>query len=190
MKTITIPAQKREKTGKKEAKKLRKEGYVPAVLYGGEGVEHLSIEAKSLKSIIYTPDAYLVELEFDSKKTKAIRYDQQFDPVSDELIHIDLLRVADDKPISVELPVSITGLAAGVKAGGKLQTLLRKLRVKGLAVNIPETLEIDVTEVGLGGTVKVGSLSYPNLELLTPKDAVVVAVKLTRAAKGQAAKGE
>ena len=111
----------------------------------------------------------------------------QFHPVSDKVLHIDFLEVSENKPVVVEIPVQLNGLAEGVKAGGKLALEMRKLRVKGLFTNFPERINIDVTDLGLGKTIQVGALKLDNLEILNAKNAVVAQVKLTRAARGAAA---
>ena len=113
----------------------------------------------------------------------------QFHPVTDKVLHIDFLEVSSVKPIAFDVPIKTEGLAEGVKAGGKLSVELRKLKVKALCKDIPENLVVNVEKLGLGKTLKAGQLSYPNLEILNNKDNVIVAVKLTRAARGLAAKG-
>ncbi|MDR1368668.1 MAG: 50S ribosomal protein L25, partial [Dysgonamonadaceae bacterium] len=119
----------------------------------------------------------------------AILKDLQFHPVSDQLLHADFIQVAENKPITMEIPVVLEGLAEGVKAGGKLSLEMRKLKVKGLYKDFPEKLVINIEDLGLGKTIQIGSLNFPNLELLNAKDNVICAVKLTRAARGAAAKG-
>ncbi|MDR0427775.1 MAG: 50S ribosomal protein L25, partial [Dysgonamonadaceae bacterium] len=134
------------------------------------------------------PEVFIVSLSIDGETCTAILKDAQFHPVSDELLHADFLQVFENKPVAFEIPVTLEGLAEGVKAGGKLSLEMRKLKVKGLYKNFPEKLTIDITNLGLGKTIQVGTLSFDNLELLNSKDNVVCAVKLTRAARGAAAK--
>ena len=140
-----------------------------------------------MRNLVYSPNIYLVNLNIDGTSCKAIMKDLQFHPVTDKLLHVDFYLINEEKPIIMEVPVALTGLAEGVKAGGKLQLTLRKLKVKALYNQIPEKLNIDVTPLGLGKTIKVGELSFENLELMNAKEAVVCAVKLTRAARGAAA---
>jgi len=137
--------------------------------------------------MIYSPEVFVVNLDIDGKKTKAIMKALQFHPVSDKVLHIDFLEITEDKPVVVELPVKLEGLAEGVKAGGKLALEMRKLKVKGLYTQIPENIVIDVTELGLGKSIQVAKVSAANLEILNAKNAVVAQVKLTRAARGAAA---
>ncbi|MDR2683012.1 MAG: 50S ribosomal protein L25/general stress protein Ctc [Dysgonamonadaceae bacterium] len=187
MKTFQLEGSQREQTGKKAAKAYRKESLVPCVLYGGEEVTHFTVAKDSVRKLIYTPEIHLVDLTIGGKVTKAIVKDLQFHPVSDALLHIDFLEIFDTKPVVVEVPIELEGLAEGVKAGGKLSLEMRKLRVKGLYKNLPEKLLINIESLGLGKTIQIGDLHFDNLELLNAKDNVVAAVKLTRAARGSAA---
>ncbi len=186
MKTIEIKGTKRTDLGKKATKQLRSEGQVPCVIYGGEENIHFSAPEKEFKSIIYTPSVYIINVNVDGTSYPCILQDTQFHPVADQMLHADFLQIKEDKPVNIEIPVELKGLAEGVKAGGKLQLEKRKLKVRGLAKDLPDTLKIDITELGLGKTIQVGALSYDNIELTTAKNAVVVAVKLTRAARAAA----
>ena len=168
-------------------KEIRKDGGVPCVLYGGEEVVHFTVPAEGLRNLVYTPHIYVVELTIDGKKVNAIMKDIQFHPVKDTIIHVDFFQINETTPIVMEVPVQLEGLAEGVKAGGKLVLQSRKLKVKALYTIIPEKLTVNVAHLGLGKTVQVGELSFEGLELLNSKDAVVCAVKLTRAARGAAA---
>lgn len=188
MKTFELSAQARPDLGKKAAKSLRGGDLIPAVLYGGESVQHLTVSQEGVRNLIYSPEIFVVDLDVDGKKVKAILKDIQFHPVTDRILHIDFLQVDEQKPVAVEVPVVLTGHAEGVKAGGKLALEMRKLRVKAVYTEIPEKLFIDVTNLGLGKTIQVGALSFDGLELLNAKNAVVCAVKLTRAARGMLAK--
>jgi large subunit ribosomal protein L25 len=187
MKTFQLEGSKRENTGKKAAKAYRKDSLVPCVLYGGEEVIHFTVTKDGVRKLIYTPEIYIVDLTVDGKACKAILKDSQYHPVSDELLHIDFLQVFEEKPVVIEIPVILEGLAEGVKAGGKLSLEMRKLKVKGLYANFPENLVVNIENLDLGKTVQVGELSFENLEILNAKDNVVAAVKLTRAARGAAA---
>lgn len=168
-------------------KAIRKNNGVPCVLYGcGENI-HFTVPAEGLRNLVYTPHIYVVDLTIDGKTVKAIMKDIQFHPVKDNILHVDFYQISEDKPIVMEVPVQLEGLAEGVKAGGKLALQIRKLKVKALYNIIPERLVINVSNLGLGKTIKVGELNYEGLELLNAKEAVVCAVKLTRAARGAAA---
>lgn len=188
MKTFELSAQARPDLGKKAAKSLRGGDLIPAVLYGGDSVQHLTVSQEGVRNLIYSPEIFVVDLNVDGKSVKAILKDIQFHPVTDRILHIDFLQVDEQKPVAVEVPVVLTGHAEGVKAGGKLALEMRKLRVKAVYTEIPEKLFIDVTNLGLGKTIQVGALSFDGLELLNAKNAVVCAVKLTRAARGMLAK--
>lgn len=188
MKTFELSAQVRPDLGKKAAKSLRGGDLIPAVLYGGDSVQHLTVSQEGVRNLIYSPEIFVVNLDVDGTKVKAILKDIQFHPVTDRILHIDFLQVDEQKPVAVEVPVVLTGHAEGVKAGGKLALEMRKLRVKAVYTEIPEKLFIDVTNLGLGKTIQVGALSFEGLELLNAKNAVVCAVKLTRAARGMLAK--
>ncbi len=168
-------------------KEIRKDGGVPCVLYGGEEVVHFTVPAEGLRNLVFTPHIYVVNLSVDGKEVKAIMKDIQFHPVKDTIIHVDFFQINETTPIVMEVPVQLEGLAEGVKAGGKLVLQSRKLKVKALYTIIPEKLTVNVAHLGLGKTVQVGELSFEGLELLNSKDAVVCAVKLTRAARGAAA---
>ena len=168
-------------------KAIRKNNGVPCVLYGGKEVIHFTVTVDGLRNLVYTPHIYVVDLIIDGKKYNAIMKDIQFHPVKDNILHVDFYEIDEAKPIVMEVPVQLEGLAEGVKAGGKLSLQMRKLKVKALYNVIPERLVVNVSHLGLGKTVKVGELSYEGLELLNAKDAVVCAVKLTRAARGAAA---
>ncbi|MBU3812978.1 MAG: 50S ribosomal protein L25/general stress protein Ctc [Candidatus Bacteroides intestinipullorum] len=165
-------------------KAIRKNNGVPCVLYGGKEVVHFTVTNEGLRNLVYTPHIYVVDLIIDGKKYNAIMKDIQFHPVKDNILHVDFYEIDEAKPIVMEVPVQLEGLAEGVKAGGKLSLQMRKLRVKALYDVIPERLVVNVSHLGLGKTVKVGELSYEGLELLNAKEAVVCAVKLTRAARG------
>ncbi|MDH6313517.1 large subunit ribosomal protein L25 [Parabacteroides sp. PFB2-10] len=192
MKTFALEAKSRTIAAcsadqKRGLKNLRKNKEVPAVLYGGNEVVHLSITQDALRNLVYTPKVYLVELSVDGNKKMAIVKDMQFQPVTDELLHIDFLEIAKDKPVIIEVPVALEGYAEGVKAGGKLTLRMRKLKVKALYENLPEKLVINVDKLGLGKSMQIGELQFEGLELMNAKNAVVCTVQLTRAARGAAA---
>ncbi|MCL1937473.1 MAG: 50S ribosomal protein L25/general stress protein Ctc [Candidatus Azobacteroides sp.] len=189
MKTFHLEGSKRTNIGKKAAKIYRKESLVPCVLYGGDEVVHFTVSKDGIRKLIYTPEIHIVDLNIEGKVYAAILKEMQFHPVSDALLHVDFLQIFENKPVVIEIPVVLEGLAEGVKAGGKLSLEMRKLKVKGFYKDFPEQLTINIENLGLGKTIQVGNLSFKNLELLNSKDNVVVAVKLTRAARGAAAKG-
>ncbi|HOW08416.1 MAG TPA: 50S ribosomal protein L25/general stress protein Ctc [Bacteroidales bacterium] len=189
MKTIEIKGSIRNELGKKGSKKLRKDGNVPCVVYEKEGNIHFYSHENNFKNLIYTPDAHIVNLDLDGKSYKAVLQDVQFHPVTDRIIHVDFMEIYDDKPIIISLPVKITGDSVGVKAGGKLRIKKRHLKVKGFANDIPENLVIDITNVRINHSVKVGDLSYDKIELVDPKITTVLSVASSRVAVKEETEG-
>ena len=187
MKVFELKGTLREGLGKKAAKAYRSGDNVPCVLYGTGVNVHFNATNGDLRKLIYSPEVFVVALDVEGKKCNAIMKDLQFHPVSDKVLHIDFLEVSDKKPVIVEIPVKLTGLAEGVKAGGKLALEMRKLKVKGIYTDFPEEITLDVSALGLGKTIQVGAISVDKLEILNAKNAVVAQVKLTRAARGAAA---
>ena len=197
MKEITINAVTRNEFGKKANRDLRRAGQIPAVFYGVErdanGLpvsKSIKISEKELAKLLYTPNVYIVNLVVDGTPVKAILKELQSDFVTDRPVHVDFYQITEDKPVVLEIPVKLNGLAEGVKAGGKLALNVRKLAVKALYTQFPDTLEIDVTNLGLSKTMKVAELSYEGLEIMTSKEVVVCAVRMTRAARAAAAETE
>lgn len=215
MKTFKLEGTPRTDLGKKAVKALRKQELIPAVINGGEVftlpyagtlkegekvveignnkgliVTDFAVTFNAVRKLIYTPEIYAVELTVGSKKVMAVVKDIQFHPVEEKILHIDFLEVNDTKPVVMEVPVVLEGHAEGVKAGGKLSLEMRKLKVKAVYTQIPEKMIVNVDTLGLGKTMKVGDLHFDGLELMNAKNAVVCAVKLTRAARGAAAKAD
>jgi len=194
MREIEINGQKREATGKKASKMLRKEGLVPCNLYGEVRSENGLPEAlaftasfSELRKAVYTPHVYVVNLNIDGKAHKAIIKELQFHPTTDALLHADFYEINETKPITVGIPVRLNGLAQGVREGGKLNLSIRKIDVTAPYKQIPEILDVDVTNLGLGKAIKVGELNFEGLELATSAQVVVCSVKETRASKSAAA---
>ncbi|MDR3129443.1 MAG: 50S ribosomal protein L25/general stress protein Ctc [Tannerellaceae bacterium] len=169
---------------KRALKALRRDRHIPAVLYGGEQVSHLSVSIDSIRNLVYTPEVFLVELLIEGKKTMSVIKDIQFQPVTEEVLHIDFQEIFPDRPIVMEIPVTLDGYAEGVKAGGKLTLQMRKLKVKACYTNLPEKLVINVDHLGLGKSMQVSDIHIEGLELMNARNAVVCAVQLTRAARG------
>ena len=193
MKTFKLEGKSREIIArsadqKRALKAMRKNDEIPAVLYGGEKVDHFAVTNDAVRKLVYTPEIFVVELTIDGETTMAIMKEIQFHPVSDKILHMDFLAVSKDKPVEMEVPVALEGHAEGVKAGGKLTLQMRKLRVKAIYDQIPEKLVINVDNLGLGKTMQVGALHFEGLEVMNAKNAVVCAVQLTRAARGAQAK--
>jgi large subunit ribosomal protein L25 len=188
MKTFSVSGQKRESVGKKDSKELRSENKVPCVLYGVEEPIHFSSVKNDLLKLIYTPNVYLVDLNIDGEKHQAIMKDIQFDPVSDEVIHIDYMKISNDKAVKVDIPVEITGYAAGLRKGGKLQIEVRRLKVMALPQNLPDSIKIDVTPLDLGQSLRVGDIKMENVSILNGKSVPVARVMVTRAARAASTK--
>lgn len=197
MKTIEIKGTARVAGGKKAAKQLRKQGVIPCNLYGEVKDEKglpqafsFAVTEAELRKLLYSPDIYTVKLDVDGQQCLAILKEAQFHPVKDNVLHVDFYQITDEKPIVMEVPIKLNGLAEGVKAGGKLAASVRKLKVKAVHTAIPERLDIDVTHLELGKTIKVGELSFEGLELVTSPSVVVCQVKMTRNARSAAAAEE
>ena len=190
MKEIEVKGQKRTGLGKKAAKAMRKEGLIPCNLYGeaknADGApEALSIACpmSELRKIVYTPHIYVIKLVIDGEERTAILKELQFHPVTDALLHVDFYEVNDQKPITIGIPVKLTGLAQGVRDGGRMNLSIRKINVTAPYQQIPEHLDIDVTALKIGKSIKVGDLSFEGLELTTSKAVVVCSIKMTRNAQ-------
>lgn len=184
MKTVVVKGQKRNSLGKKEAKQLRSQELVPSVLYGAGEPIHFAVPFSEMRQLVYTPGVFLVDVDIEGAIYTAIMQDVQWHAVEEQILHVDFLKIEEGKKIKIDLPVKITGLAKGIKAGGKLKINLRRLKVKALAKDLPDTIDINVTKLGIGQSIKVGDLALKNIEILDKKSNVVVAVTITRAAKG------
>ncbi len=191
---INVSGQKRNDLGKKASKEARKQGLVPCNIYGikkGENglpvAESFVCSFAELRKAVYTPNVYVVNLNIDGEEKKAIIKELQFHPVSDALLHVDFLEVVAEKPVTVGIPVKLTGLAAGVRNGGRLALLMRQLKVTAPYTQIPQELVIDVTPLEIGKSIKVGQLSFEGLEFATPAEVNVCSVQMTRQARAAAA---
>ncbi|WP_443937772.1 50S ribosomal protein L25/general stress protein Ctc [Pedobacter sp. MW01-1-1] len=193
MKTIAISGSPRENVGKRDAKELRYEGKVPAVLYGGKDQQHFSVVIADLRDVIYTPEVNFVEIDLNGVKTKAIVKDAQFHPLTDVLLHIDFLQLFDDKEIVMEIPVKLTGTSPGVKMGGKLVQKLRKLRVKALPAKMPQNVEVSLEKLEVGNLFRVRDLKGLDYAITNTPEDTIVSVAMSRAlkqAETEAAKGK
>ena len=194
MKEISISGQKRENLGKKASKALRKEGFVPCNLYGEKKDDKglpvalaFTSSFSELRKLIYTPHIYVVRINIDGTDHTAVLKEIQFHPVTDALLHADFYEINEEKSIAIGIPVNLVGLAQGVRDGGRLSLSIRKLVVKAPYKQIPEKLDIDVTALTIGKSIKAGEVSFEGLEVVTPKDVIVCTVKMTRAAAAAAA---
>ena len=181
MKSIAISGSPRENVGKRDAKELRYQGLVPAVLYGGDTQTHFAVSAADLKPVIYTPEVHFIDLDVAGTKSQAIIQATQFHPVTDQLIHIDFLLLNESKPITIELPIRLTGTSPGVKTGGKLVQKLRKLRVKGFPKDLLDTIDVSIETLEVGKSVKVSEIKLPNLTITNAPEDTIVSVTTSRA---------
>lgn len=190
---ISVSGQSRTDLGKKASKLLRKEGLIPCNIYGIEKGENGLPVAKSfvvpfseIRKVVYTPNVYVVNINIDGVEKKAVIKELQFHPVSDALLHVDFLEITAEKPVTVGIPVKLVGHAAGVRNGGRLALAVRQLKVTASYLHIPEILEIDVTPLEIGKSIKVGELHFEGLEFATSKEVVVCSVQMTRQARAAA----
>jgi large subunit ribosomal protein L25 len=171
----------RENVGKKDARRHRVQGLVPCVLYGGKEQMHFTLDEKAFGKLIFTPDSYLVNITLGGNTYRAILKDVQYHPVSDSVLHADFLEVMDGKPIVTSLPIAFTGTSKGVLRGGKLVKKLRKLKVKGMVQDIPDSIEIDISKLNIAQSILIRDMKHPKLRFLDPENSVIVAVKTARA---------
>ncbi len=181
MKTIVLKGDARTGTGKKATKALRIEGKVPCVVYGKGGNTHFGVYEYDFKNLVYTPNTYLVQLNLPGAQILAKLQDIQFHPVSEAIIHVDFMEVSIDVPLTISIPVTVSGNAPGVKAGGRLIVKIKKLMVKGMIKDIPDAIEIKVDNLEIGQNIRVADISLNGLELLDTKANSVVSVSATRA---------
>ncbi len=200
MKKVSVSGSPREDVGKKDAKRLRREGFVPCVVYGGKEQIQFFTSEKSFKDIVYTPDACIIKLDINGKKMEAVLQDIQFHPVTEGILHADFLEVLPDKPVKMSIPIKVVGDSPGVIAGGKMLVKRRRLDVLALPDKLPAEIDIDISSLEIGDSVVVGELSAEDVRFVDPENAVVVLVKSARAAmmapvdleeeEGEAVEGE
>lgn len=182
MKTVQLSGSPRANVGKTDAAALRAKGMVPCVIYGGGEQIHFSADTRHFKDIIYTPETNLVNIEVAGKSYRTVLQEAQFHRIKDNLIHADFLLVTDDKPVTVKLPVKTVGQAEGVKAGGKLNLKMRKLKVRGLVSKLPDVIELNIEKLAIGKGIAAGDINIDGITLLHPKNISIVSVDTTRAA--------
>jgi len=193
MKSIAISGSPRENVGKRDAKELRYDGKVPAVLYGGATQTHFAVSAADLKPVVYTPDVHFIDIEVAGVVSQAVIQDIQFHPLTEKILHVDFLALDPNKPIAIEIPVKLTGTSPGVKMGGKLVQKLRKLRVKGLPKDHLDTIDVSIEGLEVGKSVRVGEIKLPNLVITNAAEDTIVSVTTSRAlrqAEQEAASGK
>ncbi|ASU36221.1 50S ribosomal protein L25/general stress protein Ctc [Mucilaginibacter xinganensis] len=193
MKSIAISGSPRENVGKRDAKELRYQSLVPAVLYGGATQTHFSVSASDLRAVVYTPVVHFIDLDIAGTKSQAIIKDLQFHPLTEQIIHVDFLLLDEKKPITIEIPVKLTGTSPGVKVGGKLVQKLRKLRIKGLPKDHLDAIEVSIETLEVGKSVKVNDIKLEKLAIMNAKEDTIVSVTTSRAlrqAEQEAASGK
>ncbi len=189
MKAVALFGNKRENTGKRGSRDLRNEGKVPCVLYGGDQKEplHFYMYASDFKDIIYTPNTYKAKLDVDGEMHNAIIQEVQYHPVNDTIIHVDFLSVSEDKPVTMQIPVNITGNSPGVRAGGKMVKKIRKMTLRGLIKDFPDFVEVKIDALELGKSIKVQDINLPGITILDAPANAIVSVTVTRSTKQEAA---
>ncbi len=180
MKTISITGSARESLGSKDAKHARNNDLVPCVMYGSDKQIHFTVESAAFNKIVYTPEVYNVLITIDGTEYSTILKAVQFHPTSDKTVHADFLLLEKGKKVTVKMPVVLTGSSRGVKNGGRLQTPLKKVKIKGALEDIPDNVEVDITDLRIGQTIKVATLSMKGIEFLDPATNVIAAVKRSR----------
>ncbi len=181
MKSIAISGSPRENVGKRDAKELRYQSLVPAVLYGGPTQTHFSVSAADLKPVVYTPVVHFIDLDIAGVKSQAIIKDLQFHPLTEQILHVDFLLLDQKKPITMEIPVRLTGTSPGVKTGGKLVQKLRKLRIKALPKDHLDFIDVSIESLEVGKSVKVSDLKEGNYVITNSKEDTIVSVTTSRA---------
>lgn len=190
MKALKLSGTLREGVGKKDAKKLRREGRVPCVLYGGEKQVQFSIPEKDFKPVVFTPDTHLLEIEVEGKTYNCILQDIQYHPVKDNILHVDFLEIFDDKPVSISVPLRYTGTSKGILKGGRLFRKYRKLAISALPKDLPDEIVVDITELAINDSIKIEDLERPNITFLDPPSSVAAAIKTQRAVEEDEEEGE
>lgn len=183
MKTVELKGSKRSETGKAAMKKIRRAGHVPAVIYGQGEPTPVAVDFQALTKVLHSADTYVVNLDLEGTITRAIVREAQFHPVNDNVLHVDFLRVSDSEPVDVELPIKLVGTAKGVLAGGRLVPMLRRLKVRGLVSQLPDKVEIDISDLDLGKTFRVSEIPAEGLVITSPAPAGVAIIEIPRAVK-------
>ena len=180
MKTLAISAKLRNGTGKKDSKALRNQGNVPCVLYGGEKQVCFYAHENDFRNLVYTPDVFIVELDIEGEKCRAVIQDLQFHPVTDKLLHLDFLEIFDDKEVTVTIPVHLKGNAVGIRDGGILSFRRRKIITRAIPGDLPDYIEINIEDVEIGQSIFIKDLRDERYTFLAADNAVVVGVRIAR----------
>jgi len=183
MKTIEIVGYKRANLGKSESQRLRNDGYVPCVVYGGNEQVHFYAPMILFRDLVYTNEAHFVHLNIEGEESQAILQEVQFHPVSEIILHADFLKIAEDRKIKMSIPARLIGKAKGVDKGGALVQKRTAFKVYAFAKDMPDHIDVDVTELDFHHAIKVADVKIPGLELMDPKQASIAVVEVPRAAK-------
>lgn len=181
MKSVKLSGSLRTNVGKVDAKAIRLKGLVPCVIYGGTEQIHFQADERAFKPVIFTPNAHIVEIDLDGKVFKTVLQEAQYHKITDKLIHADFLQIVEGKPVTANIPVVLTGQSEGVKKGGKLVLKMRKLKVRGIAADLPDSIEVSISKLDIGNSVSVGDITIEGATLLNAKNVSVVSVTTTRA---------
>ncbi len=190
MNTIQLKGETRSELGKSATRRLRSEGHIPCVIYGGEDQVHFSTKALDVRDFVYTPDFQIIEIELDGKTRRCIMKDLQFDVVTDDITHIDFLELVDNKPVITNIPINFVGQPEGVKAGGRLIIKLKSVKVRTLPKHLVSHLDVDISAMKLNGNVRVEDIPAENMEVMNPLRIPIASVVLTRALKQAGSGGE
>lgn len=183
MESISISGSVRKSLGKADAKVLRREGLVPCIIYGGTENIHFNLEERAFNKLIYTPNVYIVNLDLDGKTYAAIIKDVQFHPLTDKAVHVDFQQIHAGKAVSLNLPIRTVGVSRGVLNGGKLNQVLRRAKVFGVPAKMPDYIDIDISKLKIGGSVKVKDLKIAEVTFKENPNQILVSVKAKRGAK-------
>ncbi len=186
MQTIHIEGNKREAIGKSSSNASRRNGIIPCVIYGQGETIHLEVSEKNLQPIIYTPNAYKIIMDVDGNSNDTVLREVQTHPVTDKLLHVDFFRLGEGKKVTITIPIKLEGSSKGVREGGKLFQKIRKIEVKGFPENLVDSIVIDVTELEVGNSIRIGDIQLNNLEVIGAPAIPVVSCNLSRAMKGAA----
>lgn len=187
MNTITIEGQLRTGFGKSSTRQLRSQGLVPGVIYGGPQEVNFAAPAVAFKNLVYTPNFQIAEIKVDGKSYRTILKDLQFDKVSDQLIHIDLLELVEDKKVVADIPIKLVGASKGVKEGGRLVSKMKSLKVKTYPKHLKEAIEVPIDDLELNGNIRVEDVVAENYEILNSPRIPIASVVMTRQLKQEEA---
>jgi large subunit ribosomal protein L25 len=180
MKSVKLSGSLRANVGKVDAKAIREKGHVPCVIYGGKEQIHFHADIRAFKPVIFTPNAHIVEIDLDGKVYKTVLQEAQYHRINDKLIHADFLEIMDGKPVTANIPVKLNGQSEGVKKGGKLVLKLRKLKARGIADKLPDSIDLNIDKLDIGDSIAVGDINIEGVTLLNAKNVSVVSVQTTR----------